>query len=56
MAPAQLITRTTEQLKDRNFYKPVKYCGSGGVPETALLIQQKNPHPVKGEGSIMIRR
>jgi hypothetical protein len=51
MAPAQLITRMTELLKDKNFYKPVKFCREDGPPPAAGNPKKK-PSPNKGKGSI----
>jgi hypothetical protein len=48
-APAQLITRMVEYCKDKNFYKPGKFCRDDRVPGRSSFSNKKTL-PVDGEG------
>jgi hypothetical protein len=48
-APAQLITRMAEYCKDKNFYKPVKFCRDYRAHRRSCFSNKKTL-PVEGAG------
>gem|GEM_PF-5941800 len=56
MAPAQLITRTTEQHKDSNFYNPGKFSAGDGAGDCPPGKPIKNLPAIGGEVSKIIKK